>query len=196
ETPTPEATPEATSEATPEATAEPTAEATPEATETPATEEGAAPETTPAPAEEAAADIIDTATASGDFEILLLALSLANLTDTLHGEGPFTVFAPGDPAFAALPEATLDTLLADTGELAKVLQLHVVPGKLTAADITDGMTVETLGGETLTFGIAADGSITVTGPGNSATITNPDMMASNGVIHVLNAVLLQASAGE
>lgn len=166
--PTPEATPEATTAATPEPTPEPTTE--------PAAETG-----TPA-----TGNLTEVAAASRQFEILLLALDLAGLTDSIANGGPFTVFAPTDAAFASLPEATLDTLLADPALLAEVLQFHVVPGNLSAADLAGGISLETLQGASITVDAGADGSLTVDG----ATVIEADVNATNGVIHVINQVLL------
>ena len=135
----------------------------------------------------ASGKVIDVATNARQFEILLLALSLANLTDALTGDGPFTLFAPADAAFASLPEKTLDSLLADTAQLARVLQYHVVPQKLTAATITNGMTVTTLMGQTLTFAVSG-GKITV----NGANVNATELPASNGSVFVIDSVLLPA----
>ena len=135
----------------------------------------------------ASGTVIDVATNARQFEILLLALSLANLTDALTGDGPFTLFAPADAAFASLPEKTLDSLLADTAQLARVLQFHVVPQKLTAATITNGMTVTTLMGQTLTFAVSG-GKITV----NGANVNATELPASNGSVFVIDSVLLPA----
>jgi uncharacterized surface protein with fasciclin (FAS1) repeats/nucleoid-associated protein YgaU len=143
--------------------------------------------TTAAPAASGAGTIIDVATNARQFEILLLALSLSNLTDGLKGAGPFTLFAPADAAFAGLPEKTLDSLLADTAQLARVLQFHVVPQKLTAADITDGMSVTTVMGQNLTFGVSG-GKITV----NGANINTTELPASNGTVFIIDSVLLPA----
>ncbi|MCB0157546.1 MAG: fasciclin domain-containing protein, partial [Caldilineaceae bacterium] len=135
-----------------DATEAPAEEAMAEPTEAPA-EEDAMAEPTEAPAEEGdmggMADIVDTAVAAGSFNTLATALTEAGLVDTLKGEGPFTVFAPTDDAFASLPEGTLDSLLADPqGALTDVLLYHVVPGKVMAADVAglDGQEVETVGG--------------------------------------------------
>jgi len=106
--------------------------------------------------------------------------------DTLKGPGPFTVFAPTDAAFAKLPAGTLATLLKDPkGELTRILTYHVVPGKVMAADITDGMTAKTVEGDTLKFTIK-DGKVYV----NGAQVTTADVPASNGVIHVIDGVLI------
>lgn len=143
--------------------------------------------TTTAPATTASGTIIDVATNARQFEILLLALSLANLTDGLKGAGPFTLFAPADAAFASLPEKTLDSLLADTAQLGRVLQFHVVPQQLSAANITNGMTVTTLMGQQLTLGVA-DGKITV----NGANVVGSELPAGNGSVFTIDAVLLPA----
>jgi len=145
-------------------------------------------EATPAPATSApvAEDIVDTAVAAGSFTTLTAAIEAAELVDTLKGDGPFTVFAPTDDAFAALPEGTVDTLLADPkGDLTQILTYHVVPGKVMSTDITDGMTATTVQGEDITFTIK-DGSVYV----NDAMVVTADIETSNGVIHVINAVLI------
>jgi len=166
---------------TPVAATEPATTTTPiEATTTVTT-------TTTAPAASGAGTIIDVATNARQFEILLLALSLSNLTDGLKGVGPFTLFAPADAAFAGLPEKTLDSLLADTAQLSQVLQFHVVPQNLTAANITDGMTVTTLMGQDLTFGVSG-GNITV----NGASVNTAELPASNGTVFIIDSVLLPA----
>ena len=151
-----------------------------------------------APAEEAApeassdaamadmADIVDTAVAAGSFNTLVAAVQAAGLVDALKGEGPFTVFAPTDDAFAALPEGTIDALLADpTGDLTQILLYHVVPGKVMAADLSDGMEAATLQGKPVTFTLG-DGVAKV----NDANIIATDIETSNGVIHVIDSVLL------
>ncbi len=139
-------------------------------------------------------DIVDTAIAAGDFTTLVAAVQAAGLEDTLRGEGPFTVFAPTDEAFAALPAGTLDTLLADpTGDLAKILTYHVVPGEVMAADVAglDGTAVETVNGATFTVNVTTDGSVTLTdGSGNTVNVVKTDIVTSNGVIHVIDAVML------
>ena len=169
-----------TTTAPPVEATEPTTTTTPVETTTPET-------TTETPSATAPGTIIYVATDARQFEILLLALSLSNLTGDLQGDGPFTLFAPADAAFASLPETTLDSLLADTAQLARVLQYHVVPQKLTAADITDGMTVDTLMGQPLTFAVSG-GVITV----NGATVTGAELPASNGSVFTIDAVLLPA----
>ncbi len=164
------------------------AEATTEATAEAATEEAAAA----APAE--MQDIVDTAIAAGSFNTLVAAVQAAGLVDTLKGEGPFTVFAPTDEAFAALPAGTLETLLADPkGQLTQILLYHVVPGKVMAADVTDGLSADTAQGSPVTFSVA-DGKVMI----NGVNIVATDIEATNGVIHVIDAVLLppaEAAAG-
>ncbi len=156
----------------------------------------AAPATTEAPATTMAemADIVDTAIAAGDFTTLVAAVQAAGLEETLRGEGPFTVFAPTDDAFAALPEGTVETLLEDpTGDLASILTYHVVAGAVMAADVVglDGQEVETVNGATFTVNIGDDGSVSLTdAAGNEVNVVATDIEASNGVIHVIDAVLM------
>jgi uncharacterized surface protein with fasciclin (FAS1) repeats len=130
-----------------------------------------------------AKDIVDTAVAAGNFKTLATALQAAGLVDTLKGAGPFTVFAPTDEAFAKVPKDQLDALLADKAKLTAVLTYHVVPGKVMAADVKPGM-VKTVQGSSLT--IATDGGVKVDG----AKVTATDIVASNGVIHVIDSVVL------
>jgi uncharacterized surface protein with fasciclin (FAS1) repeats len=146
-------------------------------------EQAASPSPT-ATASEMPKDIVDTAVAAGDFTTLAQALTAARLVETLKGEGPYTVFAPTDAAFADLPEGTVATLLEDPkGQLAEILTYHVVPGKVTSTDLSDGMTAETVQGGELTFSVQ-DGMVTV----NGATVTTADIETSNGVIHVIDSV--------
>lgn len=147
-----------------------------------------APTATPVPptaTPQPAPDIVDTAMAADDFNTLVTAVQAAGLVDALKGEGPFTVFAPTDAAFAALPEGTLDSLLEDTDALNQVLLYHVVSGAVMAADVTDGLEAETLQGETVSFSVSDDGVMI-----NDANIIATDIEASNGVIHVIDAVIL------
>jgi uncharacterized surface protein with fasciclin (FAS1) repeats len=131
-----------------------------------------------------AADIVDTAVSAGQFKTLVKAVQAAGLAETLKGPGPFTVFAPTDAAFAKLPAGTLDSLLKDKQKLTSVLTYHVVPGKVAAADVKPGQ-VKTVQGQSLT--LAKDGGgVTV----NNAKVTSADIMASNGVIHVIDTVVL------
>jgi len=131
-----------------------------------------------------AADIVDTAVSAGQFKTLVQAVQAAGLVDTLKGEGPFTVFAPTDAAFAKLPAGTMESLLNDKQKLAQVLTYHVVPGKVTAAQVKPG-DVKTVQGQSLR--VRADaGAVMV----NNARVTKTDIMASNGVIHVIDTVVL------
>ena len=159
----------------------------------------AAPATTsaapsPSPSESmASADIVDTAVAAGDFTTLAAALTAAGLVDTLKGDGPFTVFAPTDDAFAKLPAGTVDTLLKDPqGDLTQILTYHVVPGKVLAADVVklDGQKVKTVQGGELTVGVDGDKVTLTDAAGNTVNVTATDVEASNGVIHVIDGVLM------
>jgi len=132
--------------------------------------------------------IVDIAASTEGFSTLVAAASAAGLVETLAGEGPFTVFAPTDDAFAAALEAlglTAEELLADTETLTAVLTYHVVPGKVMSSDLTDGMTAATVNGAEVTFSVSADG-VKV----NDANVVTADIEASNGVIHVIDAVIL------
>lgn len=130
-----------------------------------------------------AKDIVDTAVGAGNFKTLATALGAAGLVDTLKGKGPFTVFAPTDEAFVKIPKADLDKLLADKARLTAVLTYHVVPGKVMAKDVKAGK-VKTVQGSDLTVGTA--GGVTVDG----AKVTATDIVADNGVIHVIDSVIL------
>ena len=130
-----------------------------------------------------AKDIVDTAVAAGSFKTLATALQAAGLVDTLKGKGPFTVFAPTDEAFAKIPKAQLDALLADKAKLTAVLTYHVVPGKVMAKDVKAGKVKTVQGGE---LTVATTGGVTVDG----AKVTKTDIAASNGVIHVIDTVVL------
>lgn len=135
------------------------------------------------------ADIVDTAVSADDFTTLVAAVEAAGLADTLKSEGPFTVFAPTDAAFAALPDGTVEALLADpTGDLADILLFHVVPGKVMAADLSDGLEADTALGVPVTFKISDSGAMV-----ENANIVATDIETSNGVIHVIDAVLLPPS---
>ena len=130
-----------------------------------------------------AQDIVDTAVKAGSFKTLVTAVQAAGLVDTLKGPGPFTVFAPTDEAFAKVPKAQLDALLADKAKLTKVLTYHVVPGAVMAKDVKPGM-VKTVEGGDLT--LATTGGVTV----NGAKVVQADVKASNGVIHAIDTVLM------
>jgi len=129
-------------------------------------------------------DIVDTAADAGSFTTLLAAAEAAGLVDTLKGDGPFTVFAPTDEAFAALPEGTVEGLLEDTDALTEILLYHVVAGKVMSSDLTDGMAATTVEGRDVAIAI---GDTVTVGP---ATVVTADIEASNGVIHVIDSVLL------
>lgn len=133
-----------------------------------------------------AKDIVDTAVDAGSFTTLAAALTAADLVGALKGSGPFTVFAPTDAAFGKLPEGTLDELLQPENEerLKSILLYHVVPGKVMAADVAGGAEPETLQGGTLE--VRGGDGVTV----NGAKVTSADIEASNGVIHVIDSVLL------
>jgi uncharacterized surface protein with fasciclin (FAS1) repeats len=131
-------------------------------------------------------DIVDTAVGAGNFTTLVAAVQAAGLVDTLKGEGPFTVFAPTDEAFAALPAGTVEDLLKPENKdtLVSILTYHVVPGKVMSGDLSEGMMAKTV----------QAGEITVTLEGgakvNGANVTTADIEASNGVIHVIDTVLM------
>ncbi len=133
-----------------------------------------------------AADIVDTAVANGSFKTLVAAVEAAGLVETLKGPGPFTVFAPTDAAFAALPAGTVEDLLKPENKekLAAVLTYHVVPGKVMSTDLTDGMKAKTVQGSEVTIDL--DGGAKV----NDATVVTADVAADNGVIHVIDKVIL------
>ena len=131
-------------------------------------------------------DVVDTAIAADDFNTLVTAVQAAGLVETLKGEGPFTVFAPTDAAFAALPEGALDGLLADTEALAGVLTYHVISGKVMAGDIAGKVTTTaTVNGADVTIDATGDAPTI-----NGATIVTTDVETSNGVIHIIDAVIL------
>ncbi len=137
--------------------------------------------------ETAVGTVVDVAVGAGGFEILVAAVTAADLVDTLNSAGPFTVFAPTDEAFAALPAGILDALLLPKNKaiLAKILTYHVVSGMVMAADVTDG-DVATVEGQTVK--LSTMGGVTV----NGAPVVSSDVMASNGVIHAIDGVLLPA----
>jgi uncharacterized surface protein with fasciclin (FAS1) repeats len=132
-------------------------------------------------------NIVDAAREAGMFQTLLTAVDAARLGDTLADGGPFTVFAPTDDAFAALPQETVNDLLADPPALARVLTYHVVPGRITSAQITHDSEQKTVEGGVLK--LAVNGGVTV----NDATVIQADVEAENGVIHVIDRVLIPAA---
>ena len=135
-------------------------------------------------------DIVDTAVAAGQFETLAAALGAADLVDTLKGEGPFTVFAPTDEAFAKLPAGTVETLLKpeNRDQLVAILTYHVVAGKVKAADVVKLSEATTVNGAKVAITVA-DGGVRV----NDANVIATDIKASNGVIHVIDTVILPGS---
>jgi len=135
-------------------------------------------------------DIVDTAVGAGQFTTLVKAVQAAGLVDTLKSPGPFTVFAPTDAAFAKLPAGALDQLIANPAQLKAVLTYHVVPGKVVASQVTNGLSANSVQGAPLMFQVAG-GSVKVN---NSATVVQADVMASNGVIHVIDTVLMPPAA--
>lgn len=133
------------------------------------------------------ADIVDTASNAGSFSTLVTAIKAANLVDTLKGKGPFTVFAPTDEAFAKLPAGTVEGLLKDIPKLTKILTYHVVSGKVMASDVVKLKSAKTVEGSDVKID-AANGGVKV----NNATVATADVAADNGVIHIIDTVLLPA----
>jgi len=140
-------------------------------------------------ADQTSATVVDVAVATPSVSTLVAALTAADLVETLKGAGPFTVFAPVNEAFAALPAGTVESLLLpeNIADLQAILTYHVVPGAVMAGALTDGMEVTTVNGQTLTINVATDGAVTING---SAKVISADVPASNGVIHLIDAVLL------
>ncbi len=132
------------------------------------------------------ADIVDTAVAAGSFGTLVTAVTEAGLVETLKGDGPFTVFAPTDEAFAALPEGTLEALLADIPALTDILLYHVVAGEVCAADVVGLDSATTVQGSDISIEVV-DGAVILNGV---TMVVTTDIEASNGVIHVIDSVLL------
>ncbi len=135
-------------------------------------------------------DIVDTAVAAGNFKTLAAALQAADLVDALKGKGPFTVFAPTDEAFSKLPAGTVETLLKPENKekLKAILLYHVVAGKVTSGDVVKLSSAKTLNGQNVTIN-SRDGSVLV----DNAKVVKADIAASNGVIHVIDAVILPAN---
>lgn len=132
------------------------------------------------------ADIVDTAVAAGSFTTLVAAVKAAGLVETLKGAGPFTVFAPTDDAFAKLPAGTVEALLQDIPKLTKILTYHVVPGAVMSTDITGPITPATVEGSTLSIDPSSGVKV------NDATVVTADIKTDNGVIHVIDTVLIPA----
>ena len=131
-------------------------------------------------------DIVDTAVKAGSFTTLVAAVKAAGLVETLKGTGPFTVFAPTDEAFAKLPKGTVDALLKDIPKLKKILTYHVVSGKVMAADVVKMKSATTVEGSDVKIDASSGVKI------NSSTVTTPDVAADNGVIHIIDTVLMPA----
>ena len=129
-------------------------------------------------------DIVDTAVAAGNFKTLASALQAAGLIETLKGKGPFTVFAPTDEAFAKIPKADLDALIADKAKLTKVLTYHVVAGKVMASDVVKLKDAKTVEGQMLK--IDASNGVMI----NKSKVVKADIQTSNGVIHAIDTVLM------
>ena len=144
-----------------------------------------------AQAQSSTKDIVDTAVAAGSFTTLAKALQAADLVDTLKGKGPFTVFAPTDEAFSKLPKGTLEDLLkpANKAKLRRILSYHVVPGNVTAADVVKLKSAKAVSGDAIDIK-ASGGSVMV----EEARVTKTDITASNGVIHVIDSVMLPEAA--
>ena len=138
--------------------------------------------------EASARDIVGVASSAGSFDTLVAAVTAAGLVETLQSEGPFTVFAPTDDAFAKLPAGTVESLLADPDKLKQILLYHVVPGKVTAADVVKLSKATTAQGSDVD--IAVNGSSVMV---NNASVVKTDVMASNGVIHVIDTVIIPSS---
>jgi uncharacterized surface protein with fasciclin (FAS1) repeats len=131
-------------------------------------------------------DIVDIAVSAPNMTTLVAALKAANLVETLKGKGPFTVFAPTDEAFGKLPAGTVESLLNDIPKLTKILTYHVVPGKVTASQVSELTTATTVEGSAVK--IDASHGVKI----NTATVTKADIFADNGVIHIIDTVLLPA----
>ncbi len=145
----------------------------------------AAPAPAAIPEQTPSGNIVQVAQSAGQFNTLLAAVQAAGLTSTLEGPGPFTVFAPTDAAFAKIPKSTLDSVLADKATLTKILTYHVLPGKVTSDQITNGQTAQTVEGQSVTFAVNGN-SVKV----NDANVVQADVLASNGVIHAIDTVLM------
>ena len=139
----------------------------------------------PRPAAAATKDIVTTAVENGSFKTLAAALQAAGLVETLQGPGPFTVFAPTDAAFAKLPAGTVEALLADRAKLTAILTYHVVPGRVLAADVVQLTSAKTVNGASVTIRVV-DGKVMI----DNATVVTADVRATNGVIHVIDTVIL------
>ena len=167
--------------------ASPSASTTGASTPTPAPTTAASPSSAPsASAATMAKDIVQTATDAGSFSTLLTAVKAAGLVETLEGEGPFTVLAPTDEAFAALPAGTLEGLLADPEALKKILLYHVISGAVPSDQVVKLTSATSVEGSRIAIAVK-DGTVYLN---DSAKVVTPDVMASNGVIHVIDQVIL------
>jgi uncharacterized surface protein with fasciclin (FAS1) repeats len=137
------------------------------------------------PAQTGGKDIVDTAVAAGNFKTLAAALQAAGLIDTLKGNGPFTVFAPTDEAFAKLPAGTVEALLKDTAKLKQILLYHVVTGNVTAKSVAGMKSAKSVQGSSIRI-TTKNGKVMV----NNANVVQADIMATNGVIHVIDTVIM------
>lgn len=144
------------------------------------------------PMEETQPDIVALASETEALSTLVAAVKAADLVSTLQGEGPFTVFAPTNEAFDALPEGTLESLLQPENkeQLTSILTYHVVQGEVKSTDLSDGMNAATVNGAQITVSIAGDGTVMI----NDATVVQPDVEASNGVVHVIDQVIMPPQA--
>ncbi len=158
----------------------------------PSTEASPQPSTAASPEQSPSAlgDIVATATEAGSFATLLKAATAAGLVETLQGDGPYTVFAPTDDAFAALPAGTLDSLLADPAALKQILLYHVVAGKVTADQVVKLTSADSVAGQPIGIKVN-DGSVYLN---DTAKVVAADVLASNGVIHVIDHVILPPSS--
>ena len=154
------------------------------------------PNTTAAPAEDPGT-IVDVAVGNEDFSTLVAAVTAADLVETLSGEGPFTVFAPTNDAFDALPDGTVESLTQPENKatLATILTYHVVEGEVLSTDLTDGQEVTTVQGEILVVGVSDSGVTLTDAGGNAVNVVIADVDASNGVIHAIDGVLMPAAVG-
>jgi uncharacterized surface protein with fasciclin (FAS1) repeats len=143
----------------------------------------------PASAQMMEEDIVDVAIQNGNFTTLAAALEAAGLIETLKSDGPFTVFAPTDEAFAKLPAGTVEALLQDKERLTQILTYHVVPGEVTSSQVVNLSEAETVNGALIQITTTPEGTVKI----NNATVTAADVQASNGVIHVIDTVILPPS---
>jgi uncharacterized surface protein with fasciclin (FAS1) repeats len=165
------------------------------APEEPSTAMAESPAESGTSAPESPATVVDVAASNDDFSTLVTAVDSAGLAETLSGDGPFTVFAPVNDAFAALPPGTLDSLLLpeNQDQLAAVLTYHVVPQEAMSDDLSDGMTVTTVQGQPLTVGVTDAGVTLTDATGNTVSVVQADIEAGNGVVHIIDGVLIPAA---